>query len=276
VAPASGGASAIELPGAVVIGRLSLARLALDYTGADGAPFFDLDSLEAVRRPRALSATLRGSVEALPLAISVRGGALTGLVALAGARPGDDAPAWPLGLSLTFLGSAVQAEGSVSRARGVWNGEFDVGLGTPDLVEFERLFARPLPRAGAAALAGRLSVSPGNVALRGLSASIGQSSLTGDLALTLAGTRPRLTGALALAALDLRPFLEQDASTAPEPARSLAQWYREIGQALRWPSCAASTPLDLSVALAEPARRCARCLGGFGWMTDAWRRPCTR
>ena len=235
VAPASGGVPGpIELPGALVIGRLSLARLAVDYTGADGVRhFFDLDSLEAIApADTPLSATLRGSVEKrFPYEISVRGGALTGLVALAGARPGDDAPAWPLGLSLTFLGSAVQAEGSVSRARGVWNGEFDVGLGTPDLVEFERLFARPLPRAGAAALAGRLSVSPGNVALRGLSASIGQSSLTGDLALTLAGTRPRLTGALALAALDLRPFLEQDASTAPEPARSLAQWYREIGQA---------------------------------------------
>ena len=50
VAPASGGVpGAIELPGAVVIGRLSLARLALDYTGADGVRhLFDLDSLEAV------------------------------------------------------------------------------------------------------------------------------------------------------------------------------------------------------------------------------------
>ena len=235
VAPTAGGVPGpIELPGAVVIGRLSLARLAVDYTGADGVRhFFDLDSFEAIAPAGApLSATLRGSVEKrFPYEISLRGGALSGLIVLAGARPGDDAPAWPLGLSLRFLGSAVQAEGSVSRARSLWHGEFDLGLGTPDLVEFERLLARPLPRAGAAALAGRLSLGPDHVALRGLSASIGQTSLTGDLALSLAGSRPRLTGALALAALDLRPFLEQDASTAPEPARSLAQWYRDVGQA---------------------------------------------
>ncbi|MBP8308034.1 MAG: hypothetical protein KAY46_12265 [Burkholderiaceae bacterium] len=236
---ASGGASGggigpIGLPGTVVIERLSLARVTLEYTGVDAVRhFFDLDSLAAIAPADGpMSATLRGSVEKrFPYEIAVRGGPLSGLLALAAGRQGRDGAAWPLGLSLTFLGSAVQADGSLSRDAAGWQGGFDIGLGTPDLIEFERLLGRPLPRAGATALAGRLTVGPGSVALRGLAASIGQTSMTGDLALALGGPRPRLSGSLALAALDLRPFLEQDAGTAPEPARSLAQWYREVGQA---------------------------------------------
>ncbi|HPU50846.1 MAG TPA: AsmA-like C-terminal region-containing protein [Burkholderiaceae bacterium] len=237
-----------NLPAAVVIERILLERVAVEFTGGDGVRhFFDLDSLVAAAPAGGtLSATLRGSVEKrFPYDITVRGGKLSELMSLASSGsagassghgsgpsgPGSGRPAWPLAMSLTFLGSAVQADGTIHRGAEGWQGSFDLGVGTPDLTEFERLLGRPLPRAGAAALAGRLSVTPDRVALNGLAASIGQSSMAGDLTLSLSGPRPRLTGSLAVAALDLRPFLEQDETSAAQTSPSLAQWYRDVGQA---------------------------------------------
>jgi len=227
---APGGAPAAWAMAGVHLPSISLRRLTIEYDAGDGRPhFFDLDSMDAqAQRGGALQAVLRGTVEKrFPYELTVDGGPLGDLPWL-GARL--DSP-WPLVLDLSFLGSALRVEGQVARAPEGVTGQLVFGLGTPDLSEIERLLGAELPRVGATAIAGTIVVEPDRVSLKSLVGSMGQTALTGNLELVRGPIRPRVTGALALPTLDMRPFLRQEVKPDAAPALTLAQWYRDIAQA---------------------------------------------
>ena len=74
-----------------------------------------------------------------------------------------------------------------------------------------------LPQVGVAALSGTVAAAADALALTSLRGSVGESEFSGELALALAGARPRLSGALNVATADLRPFLAADPDPQGQP-----------------------------------------------------------
>ncbi|MGH8632176.1 MAG: hypothetical protein ACREU7_15620, partial [Burkholderiales bacterium] len=221
-------AAAADLP-IIHIQRVSLERLNVEYVTAEGrSHFFDLHSLSAqAQADRPFSMTLAGAVEkSFPYRVEFTGGPLPDLLRA-------DKP-WPIELMLTFLSSTLTMNGTVTGA----SGDIRFGLGTESLSEFERLFQTRLPPVGATAIAGRVVFSPRKVTLSQLAGVMGSTTMVGDLDFDTAGERPKITGALSLPWLDMRPFLiprQQDAMQAiaqmAAPPRSLADSYRELSRA---------------------------------------------
>jgi hypothetical protein len=141
----------------------------------------------------------------------------------------DPAKPWPVELTLTFLSSTLTLNGSLSGR----SGRIDFGLGTENLLEFERLFQTKLPAVGASGIAGTIAFEPGKVSLKQLGATMGGTALIGDLDFDYSAARPRVSGALTVPVLDLRPFLRDRPTeeAPPVPPRSLAEVYRELSRA---------------------------------------------
>ena len=202
------------------IRRIELRDLDVEFRGVNDKPVvFALDKFDAtlpVDGP--LRATAQGSVDkTMPYAIKIDGGRLSDLV--------RGKTAWPLSLQLDFAGGLMTVNGSLSQA----DTQLRFGLGTPDLGKFGRIIGVDLPNAGNAGIAGALQVSPGQVHIRQLSAALGKSMMTGELSVDTREERARLSGALTLPVLDLRPFLGQD--TEEEPPTDFRALYLSLAKA---------------------------------------------
>jgi uncharacterized protein involved in outer membrane biogenesis len=215
------------------ISQCRLERLAIDYRSARGPPHaFALDLLHAqAPAGQPLRASLSGTVErTFPYEITIDGGPLAALLA-------GDAD-WPLALHARFLGSSLSLDGTLAGRTTPGPdtplAQFDVGLGSPDLGEVERLLQVRLPPVGALAIGTRVQVRAGALVLDALVATLGRSMLTGALALDWRGERPRVSGELTLPTLDTEPFLLRNrpaARPADAPPRTIAQWYRDTADA---------------------------------------------
>ncbi len=206
----------------LVIQRVTLENLKVKYTGADGqSHYFSLHALTAqspANQPFKLS--LNGAVEKeFPYQLDFTGGKLSDLA--------TDKP-WPIAFTLTFLSSTLTVNGNVSGS----NGEVTFGLGTANLLEFERLLQTNLPDVGASGIAGTVIFAPHRVAITQLTGAMGNTTLVGALDFDYAGSKPKLSGSLVLPTLDLRPFLgEKPTKENIEPPRSLAEVYRSLSAA---------------------------------------------
>ncbi len=206
------------------IQQVTLENLNVEYVGPSGiSHYFDLHKLSAQSPSgQPLKVRLNGAVEKeFPYRLDFTGGVPADL--------SDSRKPWPVELTLTFLSSTLTASGTLSGR----SGQIGFGLGTENLLEFERLFQTKLPAVGASGIAGTLTFQPGKVSLRQLGAAMGGTALIGDLDFDYSATRPRVTGALTVPVLDLRPFLvDQPIEEAPPPPpKSLAEVYRELSHA---------------------------------------------
>lgn len=207
------------------LNQLDIERLRVTFTRPDARHEFAIDRLEAqapVRAPLGLS--VRGTIDQrFPYEVKASGAPLAQLVSAS-------AP-WTFEAALTFLGTVVQANGAISADAAAGRSlAMQFGAGTGDLVEVERLLNTKLPKVGATALAGTVRASQGRIVLEALRGTMGATTLAGDLTLETGGPRPRLSGALVLPALDMRPFLLESPDAAAKPAHSLADVYRELEQ----------------------------------------------
>jgi uncharacterized protein involved in outer membrane biogenesis len=203
------------------IHRIALTAVAVEYRGVnDKAQFFALDKLAAsLPAEGAVTLMAEGTVDNfLPYQLAIKGGSLASLAA--GRQP------WPLEMKLDFSGGTLTVQGNLGAA----GSTLKFGMGTPDLARFGRVLDMTLPDAGAAAAAGLLHVAPGSIALTELSGVLGKSVLTGQLAINLHNERPRISGALTLPSLDLRPFLGQDTQEEDAPA-DLRALYQSLARA---------------------------------------------
>ena len=208
------------------IQRVTLDNLQVKYTGADGHDhFFALNALNAQSlADQPFKMTLNGAVEkAFPYQLDFTGGKFADL---ATNKP------WPIALTLTFLSSTLSVNGSISGS----SGELTFGLGTENLLEFERLLQTRLPDVGASAIAGTVNFAPRHVVITQLTGTMGDTTLVGALDLDDTGPKPKISGSLVLPALDLRPFLgekpaRESKEVKTEPPRSLAEVYRGIAAA---------------------------------------------
>ncbi len=187
-------------------------------SGTAPAREFHLERLDAAL-PIGSGVTLRasGKVErSMPYTLAIDGGELRALL--------HGQPGWPLSLQLDFAGGRLAAQGCL----GGNDSELRFGLGAPDLATFGKVIGLPLPDAGAAGLSGSVRLGPGVARVQGLSASLGKSVLAGWLEFDARGARPRLSGALGVQALDLRPFLGQQEDEEPTDLGAL---YRSLSNA---------------------------------------------
>ena len=240
-----------DLPDVSVrINRVKLRDIAVEHHDArtSRTRYFDLDQLDAEAvRGQAFKATARGRVEKqFPWVLEVDG---------APARALYRGEPWPFELTFEFVGTRLYAAGSAN-PRGD-EADVNFGLGTANLAGVERLLQTELPKVGVTSIAARLTVREGSVALSDIRGVVGASELTGEIALATGGERPKVTGDLAVATFDLRPFLDD-----PTPAddKPLAYAGRE-NQTLRLPGLAAA---DADVRL-----RIGRWLGLPGDIRDA-------
>jgi len=208
------------------IQQVTLENLNVEYVGPLGAShYFDLHKLSAQSPSgKPLKVTLNGSVEKqFPYRLDFTGGVPADL--------SDPAKPWPVEMTLTFLSSTLTLNGTLAGR----SGRIAFGLGTENLVEFERLFQTKLPSVGPSGIAGTVSFAPGRVSLTQLGAAMGDTALIGDLDFDYSAAKPRISGALTIPVLDLRPFLaDRPAEEAPPPStppRSLAEVYRELSRA---------------------------------------------
>lgn len=204
------------------IRNVSLEKLRVRYTGPDARQhYFSLHAL-AAQSPagQPFRMTLNGAVEKeFPYRLDFTGGKLADL--------GTEKP-WPFEFTLTFLSSTLTVNG---RASGM-SGELTFGLGTENLVEFERLLQTKLPDVGASGIAGTVAFAPHHVALTQLTGAMGATTLVGALEFDDSGAKPKISGSLTLPTLDLRPFLgERPAKQDTEPPRNLADVYRNLSAA---------------------------------------------
>lgn len=200
-----------RLPVAVEIERTTIRSIGIEYHDArSGARHVvDLDELVGVGSWTApVAIDVRGRVaRKFPYLITIAGGSAR-LLAEAGA-------AWPFTFDLEFLGTRLHAGGTV--AADVREVRFDFGAGTENLEQVEQFTETTLPKFGVAALSGRGIVRPGAVELEDLRGVFGAAEVTGRLGIAFGGGRPRASGELSMAELDLRPFLREGARSAGQP-----------------------------------------------------------
>ncbi len=235
----SEGLQAADLAG-IDIRQLDLDRIAVVLDSGGGKPLeFRLEQLQAAL-PIGGGVRLRahGSVEqTMPYQLAIDGGELRDLL--------RGKPGWPLSLQLDFAGGRLTAQGKLGEV----DSRISFGLGAPDLATFGKVIGVALPDAGAAGLSGAISVSPGMLRIDGLSGQLGKSQMAGWLQLDWRQQRPRLGGALGVAALDLRPFLGQD--SADDPPADLQQLYRSLAQAKLDLQALNRMDIDLQLGVAQ-------------------------
>ena len=222
------------------IQNISLEKLRVRYIGADGRQhFFSLHAL-AAQSPAGepFTLNLNGAVEdKFPYRLDFTGGKLADLA--------TDKP-WPIAFTLTFLSSTLAVTGSVNGTRG----ELTFGLGTENLLEFERLLQTRLPDVGASGIAGTVVFAPLRVALTQLTGAMGNTTLIGSLDFDDTGSKSKISGSLVLPTLDLRPFLgEKPVKENTNPPRSLADVYRSLSAATFSLKQLNSADLDLTLGV---------------------------
>jgi uncharacterized protein involved in outer membrane biogenesis len=198
-------------PVMVRLRRLALRDVAVEYrvAGAERGRYFALDELVGEAPWNApVTMTLRGRVEKkFSYRLALQGGPARALY-----RAGEP---WPFTVDFEFVDTRLHATGSFDAATGTTNAE--VGLGTADLAELERLLEIELPRLGMTAVAAVVAQRGRAVDLDIVRGTVGDSALTGRLRVDVAAERPRVAGELAIATFDLRPFLGGAAATADAP-----------------------------------------------------------
>jgi uncharacterized protein involved in outer membrane biogenesis len=196
---------------AVRIRRLVLRSLAVEYRDASSerSRYFDLDELVGdAPWNAALTMTVRGRVEKkFPYRLTLQGGPARALY-----RATEP---WPFEVDFEFVDTRLHATGSTDMRTG--ETRLDVGLGTANLAELERLLEIRLPKLGMTAVAAVIAHRDQAVDIDIVRGVVGDSELTGRLRLEAAAGRPRVTGELAIATFDLRPFLDGEPAAEARP-----------------------------------------------------------
>ena len=198
---APGSSTAPPSRSAVQVGEITLRNVAIAYHDARRArrhvfAFDELSGSGQWDEPLRLALLGRAAGES-PYALRLEGGP---------PRLLQEATApWPFTLDFALLDTRLQASGAVDAGKG--EARFDFDAGTEDLAQVERLLNTKLPGIGAASLQGAVVAAADAIEIVELHGVLGKSELAGRLALTRDGARPRVSGALTFATLDVRPFL---------------------------------------------------------------------
>lgn len=122
----------------------------------------------------------------------------------------DDPKPYPLRLEAAVGETRATVEGRIAEPVRLEGVDLAVDLSGPDLAEVFPILGIPVPKTRPYSLTGHLSRSAGVWRMEGLHGRVGESDLSGTVAMETGGERPRITGDLTstrLAALDLAGFV---------------------------------------------------------------------
>ena len=130
-----------------------------------------------------------------------------------------DAEPWPFSLDVKTDGARLRARGQADAQRR--RVQFQLDADAADTASITRLFGTGLPPFGAGSLHAQVRADAQVIEATQVWARLGESDVSGQLVLNLAGHRPRLGGALSAGTLDLRPMWADEElgdAQAPNPA----------------------------------------------------------
>lgn len=206
-------------PSAIDIGPIKLQRLVLRYHDPRAASqrSLELDELSGSLRPDdPLQLALQGRVDGQPCRLRLEGGTLQAL------RRASEP--WPFRLELKSAVAWLQAQGTFDARRG--QARFYLGAGADDLARAAAAVGVrwPLPGGASASASASVVASADEVALADLQGLLGEAGFSGQLHGSFAAARPRLSGALRIASLDLRRLLQADAPAPGEAPVDARAW----------------------------------------------------
>ncbi len=203
---------------AIDVGPIKLHGLLVHFhdQGSATRRSLELDELSGSAGPDdPLRLALRGQDEGLqPYLIRVEGGSLQGLQ-----QAGEP---WPFHIELKSSAGWLQAQGQLDARRS--EARFHLGAAAGDLARVAGLLGARWPQVGGASLSGEVVASANDIAITQLQGRFAEAEFSGQLSWSGAAARRRLSGALQLASLDLRPFLQADAQRPAQPADAVPAW----------------------------------------------------
>ena len=140
-----------------------------------------------------------------PFQISGDFGQLSGIL--------DPDAQWPLNLTITAVGSTVSIAGHITNIMAVKGIDLKLAAKGPDLANFQQFTDEPLPVKGPFDVAGHLTAATlENFKISDIAILLGESRISGEIALNQTSPRPQLDAKFHSQKLDLRPFVKQDSS----------------------------------------------------------------
>ena len=140
-----------------------------------------------------------------PFQISGDFGQLSGIL--------DPDAQWPLNLTITAFGSTVSIAGHITNVMAVKGIDLKLAAKGPDIDNFQQFTGEPLPVKGPFDLAGHLTAaSLESFKISDITVLLGESRISGEIALNQTSPRPQIDAKFHSQRLDLRPFLKQDSS----------------------------------------------------------------
>ena len=211
---------------AIDLGPIRLHRLLLDYRDRRSVThhWVALDELTAVAGPHdALHLTLKGVDEDLQAyRLWLEGGSLQALQ--------QAAEPWPVRGEFKSGNAWLQLQGVFDAPRGEARLRF--GAGADDMARVARRLGAQVPEAGAAYLSGSVVARAGELSFTDLQGRWGDAALSGALRWQGGADRQRLSGALHVSQLDLRPWLQAEAPASARLPQDEPAWQRTPLRAL--------------------------------------------
>lgn len=118
---------------------------------------------------------------------------------------------WPLDLTITAVGSTVSIAGHITNTKEVKGIDLKLDAKGSDIAGFQQFSGEPLPVKGPFTVAARLKAPAlDDFKITDLTILLGESRISGEMALNRQSARPRIHAEFHSPKLDLRPFLRQD------------------------------------------------------------------
>jgi uncharacterized protein involved in outer membrane biogenesis len=143
---------------------------------------------------------LKGNYNKIPFEITGSLGRLSGLL-----NPNEP---WPLDLTVTALDSTMSAAGNITDIMQVKGIDLKLAAKGSDLANFQQITGEPLPFRGPFEVSGHLKAPAlENVKISEIQILLGESKISGEVAIQQKSPRPRIDAKLNSKKLDLRPFI---------------------------------------------------------------------
>ena len=203
---------------AIDVGPIELRRLVVHFHDQRSATrrSLELDELSGSVGPSdPLRLALRGRVDSLhPYVLRFEGATLQALQ--------QASEPWPFRLALESSAARLHAQGTLDAHQG--EARFHLSAGADDLARAARLLGASWPQLGGVTFSGSVVATGDEVALTQLQGMFGEAEFSGQLTLSFAAARQRLSGALSIASLNLRPFLQNDPQPLAHPPDDAQAW----------------------------------------------------
>ena len=128
---------------------------------------------------------------------------------------------WPLNLTITALGATVSIAGHITNIMEVQGIDLKLAVKGPDITNFQQVTGEPLPFRGPFEVAGHLTAATlENFKISDIAVLLGESKISGEIALNQTSPRPQIDAKFHSSKLDLRPFVKQDSSDSKTETKS--------------------------------------------------------